>query len=211
MRRFSFRINVSPRRVGINRTILAANVKQHQLGAVLELQAEPVPTRLTRLELGREEFMVHPTRALYFKFLVAQFDDPRGCQSRQRNIMRCAAPSLRLLTDTVLTVNDRRFLWVHCQVQLKAFVGRFQLLFAAVPLNLPIAIPDAAEGFAYRGDARASSVCTLRMEKLPTIDIAQREMCKVEILYFPGRLVGGVAADSLPKEGQFESEVVALG
>ena len=97
------------------------------------------------------------------------------------------------------------------QVQLKTFIDRGQLLFAAVPLNLPIAIPDAAEGLAYRGDARASSVCTLRMEKLPTIDIAQREMRKVEILYFPGRLVGGVAVDSLPKEGQFESEVVALG
>src|SRR6266700_2119041 len=172
MRRFSLLINVSPRRVRINRTILAANVKQHQLGAILKLQAQPVPTRLTRLELGREEFMVHPTRAPYFKFLVAQFDDPRGCQSRQRNIMRCAAPSLRLLTDTVLTVNDRRFLRVHCQVQLKTFIDRGQLLLAAVPLNLPIAIPDAAERFAYRGHARARPVCTLRMEKLPAIDIA---------------------------------------
>src|SRR5260370_33572445 len=107
MRGFSFRINVSPRRVGINRTVLAANVKQHQLGAILKLQAQPVPTRLTRLELGREEFMAHPTRAPYFKFLVAQFDDPRGCQSRQRNILRCAAAPLRLLPHTVLPWTER--------------------------------------------------------------------------------------------------------
>ncbi len=96
------------------------------------------------------------------------------------------------------------------QVQLKALIDRFQLLVAAVPLNLPIAIPDAAEGFFHPGDAWAGTIGSFRVIKLPAIEIAQREMSEVEILHLPGRDLLGIAADGLPEESQFESKPPAV-
>ena len=49
------------------------------------------------------------------------------------------------------------------------------------------------------------------MKELSLIEIAQRQVCEVEILYFPDGLVGGIATDALPEESQFESEAMALG
>ena len=96
------------------------------------------------------------------------------------------------------------------QVQLKALIDRFQLLVAAMPLNLLIAVPDAAEGFARGSDARAGSVGARRVIKLPTIQIAQSEMREVKIPHVPGGVPGGIAADGLPEESQFESEPPAI-
>src|SRR5260370_36763 len=48
------------------------------------------------------------------------------------------------------------------------------------------------------------------MEKLPAIQIADRESREVEILHIPGRSVRGIAADGLPEESQFESKAPAV-
>ena len=97
------------------------------------------------------------------------------------------------------------------QVQLKALIDSFQLLVAAVPLNLPIAIPDATEGFAHRGDARAGSIGAFGVIKLPAIQITQREMREVKILHLPGSNLSGIAADGLPEESQFEPKPPVVG
>src|SRR5258708_17784015 len=80
-------------------------------------------------------------------------------------------------------MNDRRFFRVKRQMQLKTLIDGLQLLVAAVPLNLPIAVPDAAEGFVHRGDARSGSVCELRVEKLTAIEIAHGAMREEEIFH----------------------------
>src|SRR6266568_3240554 len=99
---------------------------------------------------------------------------------------------------------------VQSQVQLKALIDRSQLLIAAAPLNLPIAIPDAAEGFARCGDARSGSISAFRVIKLPAIHIAQRKMGEVEIPQVPGGSLREIAADGLPEESQFESKAPAV-
>jgi hypothetical protein len=114
------------------------------------------------------------------------------------------------LTDTILTVNDWRFFRVQREVKLKALIDGMQLLVAAVPLDLPVAVPDATEGFVHRGDARDGAVGALGMVKLASIKIAQREMRQVEILHFPSAGLCGIAAYSLAEESQFESETVAV-
>src|ERR1700674_1436254 len=81
MRRLSICIDVRAGRVRINRTVLAANVKEHHLRVVLELEAQPVPAGLAGFELMREEFMVHQTCAAYLKFLVTELDDTGGRQA----------------------------------------------------------------------------------------------------------------------------------
>jgi hypothetical protein len=107
-------------------------------------------------------------------------------------------------------VNDGRFFRAKRQVQLKVLIDRFQFLVAAVPLDLPIAVPDAAEGFARGGDARAGSIGAFRVIKVPSIQIAQSEMREVEIPHVPGGVPDGIATNGLPEESQFESEPPAI-
>src|SRR5438552_3303008 len=75
-----------------------------------------------------------------------------------------------------------------------------------MPLTLPIAIPYAAERFAHRGHPWAGSVYSFGVIKLTTVQIAQREMRKVEIFHIPRGGLRRIAVDSLPKKSQFESE-----
>src|SRR5437879_11928691 len=95
------------------------------------------------------------------------------------------------------------------QVQLKALTDRFQLLVAAVPLSLPIAIPNATERFTRGGDAGSGSIDAFQVIELPTIQVAQRQMREVEIAHLRAGVRRGLAADGLPEEGLFECEPAA--
>src|SRR5216684_1598558 len=108
MRRPALRVHVSPGRVGINRTVRTANVKEHELGVIGELEAQPIPARLIGLKLVSKELVVHPAGAAHFEALAAQFDRAEGRKARKRNVVRRAARTVRLLADTIFTVNDGR-------------------------------------------------------------------------------------------------------
>src|SRR5216684_7313610 len=84
-------IHERSRRIWIDRTVLAANVEQHQFAVVMELDAHPVPAHLVGFELVREKFMVHPGRACNWKLTAAQLDFALGIQPRERSVMRCAS------------------------------------------------------------------------------------------------------------------------
>src|SRR6266403_4446478 len=210
MRGLSLRIDVGSCRVRLDRIILAANVEEHLLRVVIKLEAQPVPASLFGLKLVREEFMVHPTGAAHFPSLVTEIDRASRSEAREGNIVRCAARPICLLANAVFTVNDRKFFRVQRQVQLEAFIDRFQFLVAAMPLDLPIVVPDAAEGFVRGGDARAGSIGSFRMIKLSAIQIAQCEMRDVEILHVPSRGSRRVAADGLAEECQLESKAPSV-
>src|SRR5712664_510685 len=210
MRGLATGIHVRPGGVRINRTIFAADVKEHHLAVVFELNTQPIPAGLVGIKLMGEEFMIHPTGAAYFKFLVTEVDYTGGRQSRKRNIVRCTAGPLRFLADAIFTVDDWRFFRVQGQMQLKARIESLQIQVVAVPLNLPIPIPETTEGFAHRGDAWAGTIGAFRMIELTAIQIAQSEMREVEILHVPSRGLSGITADGLPEESQFESEPPAV-
>src|SRR5437660_10465377 len=74
-----------------------------------------------------------------------------------------------------------------------------------MPFTLPIAIPYAAERFAHRGHPWAGSVYSFGVIKLTTVQIAQREMRKVEIFHIPRGGLRRIAVDSLPTKSQLES------
>src|SRR6266403_2110141 len=194
MRGLSLRIDVGSCRVRIDRIILAANVEEHHLSVVIKLEAQPVPASLFGLKLVREEFMVHPTGAAHFPSLVTEIDRASRSEAREGNIVRCAARPICLLANAVFTVNDRKFFRVQRQVQ----------------LDLPIVVPDAAEGFVRGGDARAGSIGSFRMIKLSAIQIAQCEMRDVEILHVPSRGSRRGAADGLAEECQLESKAPSV-
>src|SRR6266567_326809 len=108
VRRPALRVHVSPAGVGINGTVCTANVKEHELGVIGELEAQPIPARLIGLKLVSKELVVHPAGAAHFEALAAQLDRARGCKARKRNVVRRAARTVRLLADAIFTVNDRR-------------------------------------------------------------------------------------------------------
>src|SRR5690242_3674933 len=107
-------------------------------------------------------------------------------------------------------MNDRQFFRAQRQAQLKAFVDRLKLLVVPVPLNLPIAVPNAAKGFIHRRDPWAGPIRSFRMIKLPSVEVAQTEMGEIEIPQFPGSSLRRIAANSLPEESQLKSKPVAI-
>src|SRR5258708_9330920 len=94
------RIHKRSRRERIDPTILASNVEQHQLGVVLELNAQPVPPHLLGLQLMSEEFVIHPRRARNLKLCAAQIDFTPSIYPGKRNVMRRASRPFRLFADT---------------------------------------------------------------------------------------------------------------
>src|SRR5215467_11101139 len=56
-------VDQGSRRIGVDGAVLAADLKKHELGVVIQLQREPVPSNLIRLELVGEKLMVHPGQA----------------------------------------------------------------------------------------------------------------------------------------------------
>src|SRR5258707_6847662 len=52
--------NERARRGDVRRAVDAANLVEHQLSVVVELNGEPIPTLLAFSKLGAAEFVVHP-------------------------------------------------------------------------------------------------------------------------------------------------------
>src|SRR4029077_17179719 len=172
MRGIASRINERSRRIGIDRTVLATNVEQHQFVVVLELDAYPVPTHLVGLELVREKFMVHPGRASNWNLSAAQLDFALGIQPRQRNVMRRASRPFGLWADAVLSMNHRRLCRSQREMKRKALVNGLQYLLVAAPQNLPVTVPNSPFRLTYAGDSGACPVGAFRMKKFASVQIA---------------------------------------
>src|SRR6266436_284104 len=168
----AMRIHERSRRIGIDRTVFAANVEQHQFAVVLELDAHPVPSHLIGLELVREKFMVHPRRAYHLKLSAAQLDFALSIQPRERNVMRRVSRPFGFLADAVLSVRDWRLCRSQREMQCKALVDGLQDLLVVAPRNLPVAVPDSPVPLAYAGDTGACAVSALRMKKFAAVQIA---------------------------------------
>jgi len=77
------RVHVCSRRVRINAAVFAPQPEQHQLRPVVELQAEPIPAGLVRLQLMREKLVIHPTQAVNPVRLAIDRDRALGNETRQ--------------------------------------------------------------------------------------------------------------------------------
>src|SRR5580704_17878338 len=107
------------------------------------------------------------------------------------------ASALRFLTDTVFPMTDGRLVGMQRQLQLKVRIDGLQFLIHALPLNLPVAIPDAGARFAYTCDARASAIRSFGMIELLAVQIAKREMREVKIFHVPSCGLRRITADRL--------------
>src|SRR5260221_14778840 len=103
------RIDKRSRRVRIDRTVLATNAEEHELGLILELNAEPVPAGLVGFQLIGEKLVVHPGKTCDVKFLAVKFDGSLCVKPSERHIVRRVACASGLLTDAIFAVNHRSF------------------------------------------------------------------------------------------------------
>src|SRR5258708_4839532 len=96
------------------------------------IQSHPT-FEVTGLELVREKFMVHPSRASHFEGVAGKLDFPACVQSCQRYVVRRAARPIGLLADAVRPMNHRRLCGLEGEVKRKALVDGLQDLRVAAP------------------------------------------------------------------------------
>src|SRR5579863_9053655 len=120
------------------------------------------------------------------------------------------ARSRRLLAYTVVTLDYRWLFGTQLQVQFKTRINGCESLLVAVPVYLPVSVPDASVCTTYAGDSGACSIRALSMVEMPAIQITQSEMREVEIAHIPRAGFRSVAIHALTKEGQLEPETAAV-
>src|ERR1700688_3620071 len=94
-------VDVRSSRERIGRSILAPNAEQHHLRPIVELQTKPIPSALVRLKLVREELMIHPRETLHRELFPIDRHRATRNQMRERDVMRGAPRTLRLLAHAI--------------------------------------------------------------------------------------------------------------
>src|SRR5437763_634827 len=87
------------RRIRIDRTALGAELEQHQVPSIVELNAEPVPTHLRRLQLMRKPFVIHPCGSADGVARSFDHDISAPVESGEGHVVRSLSRARRLLTD----------------------------------------------------------------------------------------------------------------
>src|ERR1700738_2886919 len=107
-------------------------------------------------------------------------------------------------------MNHRRLCGMEREVKRKALVDRFQDLRVAAPCNLPIAVPDSTVRITCAGQPRACAGGALRMKEFVAVQIAQREVRKIQVAHFPSAGCFGVAIDTQPKKRQLKPKTMPV-
>src|SRR5690348_2101160 len=101
MRGAAAAVNVGAGGVWVDRAIEMAQVEEHELGVILQLDTEPVPARLKRFQLVSEPLVIHPRGAGHGGAVERSFNG----QERKRNVVRRLAQALGLLADAILAID----------------------------------------------------------------------------------------------------------
>ena len=91
-------------RNGVRRAVVAADLIQHQLAVVVELNREPVPSLLVLPQFRAPELVIHPGDSAA-PLPVHAAGDIEPCH---RVVVRGVADAFRFHADAVLAVNCRR-------------------------------------------------------------------------------------------------------
>src|SRR5256885_4754270 len=205
-------IDVRSRGKGIDGAILAAENEEHQLRLVLELDAEPIPTRLVRAELVSEKFVVHPGESGDRKLLSLK-NDGSGCgEARLRKIVACATRAFSLLADSIFAVDDGSFFRCESEVELKFVTLCGQMLCAVIlPSGEPISVPNSSFLFAHTGNSGTASIDAFGVIKAAAVEVAQSQVGQIDVADIPCAAPRFVAADGLPEKSQLKTEGPAVG
>ena len=117
----------------------------------------------------------------------------------------------RLLADALSPVNDRWLESIQPQPEAELLGHGLQRLLVSLPLGRPVSVPDALACKIGARNPGSTAIEPLPIVKPFSIDIGKRQMCQVQVVYTPGRLVLSSAAPlRLTKENELEAKTLAL-
>src|ERR1700732_4305792 len=90
-------------------------------------------------------------------------------------------------------------------------MNSIEFLVIASPVNLPIPIPDTSGFFAGIRDPGSGTICALGVIEALPVEIAEREMRKIEIAHVPDGGFRRIAIHRLAKKSELESKATAAG
>jgi hypothetical protein len=173
---------IAPFEWGSRLSVGAAELVEHEVGSIVELDREPVPADLPRLEKARAEFVIHPAFSGHFDRLP--IDDYRAtrsaCGSESSSAKRCRG--ITLLADTVLSLDDWCFTW--CKVEFDRhgrITGAEKMVSIWIMASLPVLIPDPIALLIRSCPANTGTVHPLGVPEVVTIEVAHGKVGSVEV------------------------------
>ena len=108
--RATVRVHEGAEGVGTVVALRVADAEQHQVGAVVELDAHPVPADLDFHQVVREELVIHPGLTLDRELLAPDSDGPGGGHAGEREVVG-GGPRVAgdLAAHAVAAVHDHGF------------------------------------------------------------------------------------------------------
>src|SRR5215469_5065571 len=104
-----------PSRMRIHGTIGSSNLQEHKVPAVIELNREPIPAGLVRVEKAAAELVVHPCKSGNFIRMTTRLDSARSMKSGKRIVVGSISLQSRLLADSAFVMYYLGFLWGKSQ------------------------------------------------------------------------------------------------
>src|SRR5262249_54838966 len=90
------------------------------------------------------------------------------------------------------------------------FIHCFELLLFAIPAHPPILVPDPLLHLAHACDPGASSIHMFHVIELSTFQIAERQVCQIDVTDIPRSGLSRRAIHSLPEKRALEAELASF-
>ena len=190
-----------PEEYGSIEPSLLAQFEEHQLGVVVQLNAEPVPADLIGGQLFGEPLVVHPGPTRY---RLAVYVSRYG-EQRKRDIVGGPSLPFGLLADPVLALDHEGLFRLQLQVKSEVLRHGVEGLGFTVPCRLPVSIPDPAFLEAGARHARSRAVEALVIPEPFSLRIRQSSMGQIDVLDGPGGLARLAQDLALAEENQLEA------
>ena len=94
--------------------------------------------------------------------------------------------TLRLLANSIDSLNHERLRRIECQCKGKLIRDGFNPLLFSIPYAFPIAIPNSLPREGRPCNARPRAVQPFGVAKLTRIDIGERGVRQIQVIYAPG-------------------------
>src|SRR5262245_47072363 len=149
---------------------------EHQIDAIIQLDAEPIPAGFPFRELVSSEFVIHPTLARYPKGLCADTEDASGRHSGDGVVVRGVTGCFSFLTHSADPMNRRHFAGLEIKLDCGVTGVCRQFHRSAIEASRPVLIPDVQLVNLRPRNAGTGSIHPFEVMELTLTDISHRKM-----------------------------------
>src|SRR5262249_41377857 len=133
-------------------------------------------------------------------------------KTRLGKIMARSSGSLGFLANAIFALDDRRLFRLQRKRKLKLFALCGKLLRSvSIPARRPISIPDLSFFRADSRDSRSGAIDPFGVVKLAAVEIAQCQMCQIEIFDVPRAAFRFASIDRLTEKSKLKAEGMPIG